>query len=73
MQAIGFKFSDNVFLFGDAPQDMEAGKRAGVKTIGVTTGIYTTEQLKKAGADFVVNNLKKTDEILKILEPSAKE
>jgi phosphoglycolate phosphatase-like HAD superfamily hydrolase len=63
----GFKISNNVFLFGDAPQDMKAGKEAGVKTIGVTTGIYSKEQLQSAGADFVVDSLTRRDEILKII------
>lgn len=62
-----FKFSKNVFLIGDAPQDMKAGKEVGVKTIGVTTGIYSEKQLTEAGADFVVENLKNKKEILKII------
>jgi len=62
-----FKFNNNVFLFGDAPQDMKAGKEAGIKTIGITTGIYSKEQLKNAGADFIVENFKNKKEILKIL------
>jgi phosphoglycolate phosphatase-like HAD superfamily hydrolase len=63
----GFKVNSNVFLFGDAPQDMKAGKEAGVKTIGVTTGIYSKEQLKDAGADFILDNLARKDKILKII------
>ena len=62
-----FKSNNNIFLIGDAPQDMKAGKEAGIKTIGVTTGIYSKEQLKDAGADFIVSNLKGKDEILKII------
>ena len=62
-----FKFNDNVFLFGDAPQDMQAGKGAGTRTIGVTTGIYSKKQLEDAGADFVVVNLKDKNGILKII------
>ncbi len=54
----------NVFLVGDAPQDMNAGKEADVKIIGVTTGIYTKEELEKAGADCIIENL---EELLKIV------
>lgn len=61
-----FRFN-NVFLFGDAPQDMKAGKGAGVRTVGVTTGIYSKEQLENAGADFILENLKDTNKILKII------
>jgi phosphoglycolate phosphatase-like HAD superfamily hydrolase len=63
----GFKFNNNVFLFGDAPQDMRAGREASVKTIGVTTGTYSKEQLENAGADFILENLKDIDKVLKII------
>jgi phosphoglycolate phosphatase-like HAD superfamily hydrolase len=67
-----FRFSrNNVFLFGDAPQDIKAGKEVGVKTIGVTTGIYSKEELEKAGADFILESLKDTDKILKIIFPNS--
>jgi len=62
-----FKFSNNVFLVGEALQDMKAGKEAGVKTIGVTTGIYSKEQLKNAGADFILESLKDKNRFLKII------
>ncbi len=62
-----FKFNNNVFLFGDAPQDMKAGKEIGVKTIGITTGVYPKQRLKDAGADFVLENLRDTEKILKII------
>jgi len=61
-----FKYDNNVFLFGDAPQDMNAGHEAGVITIGVTTGIYTKEDLENA-ADYVVDNLQDTQKILNII------
>jgi len=63
----GFEFNNNVSLFGDAPQDMKAGKEVGVKTIGLTTGVYSEQQLKDAGADFVLENLKNTKKILEII------
>ncbi len=63
----GFKFHNNVFLFGDSPHDIEAGKEAGVKTVGVTTGIYSKKQLEDVGANFVVTDFKDKNEILKII------
>jgi len=62
-----FKSNNNVFLFGDTPHDIKAGKKVGVKTIGVTTGIYSKEQLKNANADVVLENLKDTNKILKLI------
>jgi len=63
-----FIYKDNVFLFGDAIQDMNAGHEAGVKTIGTLTGIFSKEQLKDAGANFIVDNLSNTEHILKIIK-----
>ena len=62
-----FKFNDNVFLFGDAPQDMKAGKEAGIKTVGITTGIYSKERLEDAGADFILKDLKDANKVLEII------
>jgi phosphoglycolate phosphatase len=62
-----FNFNGDVFLVGDTPKDMEAGKQAGVKNIGIATGKYPIEQLKATGADFTLPNLKNKEEFLQIL------
>jgi len=41
---------------GDEVRDVEACKKAGVKMISVTWGFNTKEALKKAGADYLVDN-----------------
>ncbi|MGB5749661.1 MAG: HAD hydrolase-like protein, partial [Desulfobacterales bacterium] len=56
-----------VFHFGDAPQDMKAGREAGVVPIGVTTGVFTADQLTSAGAEKVITDLKDADGILQML------
>ncbi|UCE55077.1 MAG: HAD family hydrolase [Desulfobacterales bacterium] len=56
-----------IFLLGDTPKDMKAGKAVGATTIGVTTGIFSDEQLEPAGADIVFSNLADTDSILKFI------
>ena len=43
-------------------------KDAGIMTIGVATGIYSKEQLKNAGAKYIVENLKDKNKILKIIK-----
>lgn len=63
-----FRFDNNVFLVGDTPRDIEAGRVINVKTIGVATGIYSKEELKSSGADFVLENLKDKNEFLEIIE-----
>jgi phosphoglycolate phosphatase-like HAD superfamily hydrolase len=47
----------NVFVIGDTVLDIDAGKRAGFKTVGVATGSYSVEQLTAAGPTFVVDDL----------------
>jgi len=47
----------NTFVIGDTNLDIEAGKRAGFKTIGVATGNYSPEELLSAGADMAVADL----------------
>lgn len=64
---IGPLNNEKVFLFGDTPRDIKAGQGAGVKTIGVATGIYSEKSLRDAGADFVLKNLKDTKKVLEIL------
>lgn len=66
-EQFGFGPDNRVFLFGDTPRDIKAGKEAGVTTIGVATGIYSGKQLEEAGADFVLENLEDTDRVLEIL------
>jgi len=63
----GFAKKGKVFLFGDTPRDVEAGKKANAITIGVATGNFSSEVLKKAGADFVVENLSEKEKILEII------
>lgn len=47
------------FVIGDTPLDIEAGNRAGFKTVGVATGSYSVEKLLEAGATFAVSDLEK--------------
>jgi phosphoglycolate phosphatase-like HAD superfamily hydrolase len=50
---------DYTFVIGDTPLDIEAGNRAGFKTVGVATGSYSVQQLLQAGASFAVSDLEK--------------
>jgi len=49
---------DSVFVIGDTPRDIEAGRSAGFKTVGVATGQYTVDQLREAGADTAISNFR---------------
>ncbi len=64
---LGFRPGDGIFLFGDTPEDVKAGKENGVKTIAVATGSFSRAELENCGGDFVLENLAGTREVLKIM------
>ncbi|MBE0687503.1 MAG: HAD family hydrolase [Anaerolineaceae bacterium] len=49
---------------GDAPMDIQAGKAFDARTISVTTGLYTEQDLKAHNPDFIFPNLADTESIL---------
>jgi phosphoglycolate phosphatase len=48
---------ERVYVIGDTPLDIEAAQAAGAVSVGVASGHYSTEQLTKAGADYVMASL----------------
>ena len=42
---------------GDTPHDVEGAHGAGITSVNVTTGNYSAEELKQAGADYVIATL----------------
>jgi len=56
---------EETVMVGDHPIDIHAGKRVGMKTIGVLTGRTQREEFEKAGADYI---LKEAREICELLE-----
>lgn len=58
---------DDIFMVGDRCYDMEGARELDVKAIGVTYGFGTVEELKKTGADFIVNS---PGAILDVIFPS---
>jgi len=55
-------------IIGDTPLDIACAKEGGILSIGVTTGLYSLEDLTKAGAELVVTSLEAKDEIISFLE-----
>lgn len=55
------------YLIGDTPHDVLAAKSIAATSIAVATGKFTEEELRKAGADHVLTNLKDTQAVLKIM------
>ncbi|MCJ7746660.1 MAG: HAD family phosphatase [Desulfobacterales bacterium] len=56
---------EEAVMIGDHTIDIQAGKRVGMKTIGVLTGRTKREEFEKAGADDILGN---ATEICKLLE-----
>jgi phosphoglycolate phosphatase-like HAD superfamily hydrolase len=46
----------NVFVIGDTPRDIVAGREAGFLTVGVATGKYSKAELKESGATVVISD-----------------
>lgn len=55
---------ESVFMIGDRYHDIEAGRSAGVRTIGVTWGFGNRDELTDAGADYVVDTPGEVSEIV---------
>ncbi len=50
----------DIYLIGDTPFDIDAGKKAGVFTVAVATGPYKTVDLESHHPDFVFENFSNT-------------
>ena len=57
-----------LWVIGDTPRDVEAGKIAGAKTIAVATGGSDTETLRATEPDFLFDNLSDSPAFLSILD-----
>lgn len=49
---------DQTIAVGDTPRDVKAGHGAGIKVVGVATGSYKIEELKNAGADWAIPDVR---------------
>ncbi len=48
---------EEAVMVGDHPLDIQAGKRVGMRTIGVLSGRTTKEEFEKAGADEILKDV----------------
>ena len=55
---------DEALVVGDTWYDIEMGRRAGVRTCGVTYGNGTREELMNAGADFLIDDFEELKSII---------
>ena len=59
--------SGEIFLIGDSPSNVEAGKANGINTVAVATGRCDTETLQALGPTFVFEDLSDTEKVLEAL------
>ncbi len=57
----------DVFVVGDTPHDVACALAVGATPIAVATGSYSVDQLRRAGADIVFEDLSNTDAFLEVL------
>ncbi len=56
--------AEKAVMIGDHVIDIQAGKRAGMKTIGVLTGRTTRKEFEEAGADCVLRGVAEVPQLL---------
>jgi phosphoglycolate phosphatase-like HAD superfamily hydrolase len=48
---------EQALVVGDTPRDIEGAHAAGIECVGVASGHFTVDQLRDAGADYVLSSL----------------
>lgn len=56
--------SDSAVIVGDRESDIKAGKKYGIKTVGVTYGVGTEEEIRRAKPDAIARSIKELKEII---------
>ncbi len=59
-------------MVGDHIIDVQAGKRVGMKTIGVLTGRIKKEEFERAGADYILRDASEICDLIPQSPPLAK-
>jgi phosphoglycolate phosphatase len=55
---------EDAMMVGDHVIDIQAGKRVGMRSIGVLTGRIRKEEFEKAGADYVLKDITEVNKLL---------
>ena len=67
-KSTGRQFSNkNIVIVGDSVRDIESGKLFGALTIAVATGFHSKEELLKAEPDYLFDNLRDYEQVLKAI------
>jgi phosphoglycolate phosphatase len=57
----------DIVIIGDTPHDVACGRELGVRAVAVATGRHAAEDLERAGADLVLDDLSRTDDVVAYL------
>ena len=57
----------NTWVIGDTPKDIAAGKSLGTMTLGIASGVYSTDDLLAAKPNAVLNSLENRDQFLQVV------
>jgi len=57
---------EDIYFIGDTPTDIKTAQAAKMKSIAVTWGFRKEEELKEAGADYLVQNCDELYELIKL-------
>jgi phosphoglycolate phosphatase-like HAD superfamily hydrolase len=61
----GREFStDEIDIIGDTPRDIECGKAIGARTIAVSTGTWSRDELAKHHPDFLIDDFSNVDRLI---------
>jgi phosphoglycolate phosphatase-like HAD superfamily hydrolase len=58
---------ERVWVIGDTPEDVAAGRANGTRTLAVATGRHAVEELVLSGAEVVLPDLAESDKVVDIL------
>lgn len=60
--------SDNIYVIGDTPHDIECGKVIGARTIAVATGAYSVEKLRACNPTAVFEDFRHPEKFFELIE-----
>jgi phosphoglycolate phosphatase-like HAD superfamily hydrolase len=59
---------EHILVVGDTPHDVACARAVGAMAVAVATGGSTADDLRRHGADIVFQDLRRTEEFLKLLQ-----
>ena len=67
-EALGIELpGSHIVVIGDTPADIECGRSLGVRAIGVATGSFTVDELRRHSPHAVFETLADTDEVVRAI------